>query len=471
MEEKLTDRNNGNTDKQAEQYARMVNTAIPKLIVELSIPTTLTMLVTNIYNMVDTAFVGMLGTSASGAVGIVFGFMMILQAIGFLFGQGGGSIMSRELGKGNLTRANHIASLTFVCAFTLSFIASAVCFIFLDEIVLLLGSTDTIKPYAQAYASYILMSAPCIVGSFALNNLLRYEGKASLGMIGIMTGAVLNIIGDPIFMFVLDMGIDGAGLSTCLSQTVSFIILINFFLKGKTTCRLSVGALTDSGDPKKDIPEIAATGLPSLLRQGLQSISVIVLNMLAGPYGDAAIAAMSIVSRVTFFVFSVALGIGQGFQPVSAYNYGARRYERIRTAFRFSFLLSQLCISVMSLAVIIFSGHVIAIFRDDPAVIEAGTRALVLQCATQLCSPFCSITEMLLQSTGRKLSASVLSSMKSGIIFIPTLLLMAKLRGFSGIQEAQPIANILMLIPAIIFNIHFFRYHMTPENPRPSEPR
>lgn len=439
---------------QTAQFKKMVETPIPRLITKLAIPTVITMLITTIYNMADKAFVGVLGTSASGAVGIVFGFMMILQAIGFLFGQGAGAIMSRQLGKKDVDSASHFASLGFFSAFFLSIIAAIVCFLCLDDLMVLLGSTPTIKPYAATYTTYILISAPFIVGSFSLNNFLRYEGKASLGMVGMLTGALLNIAGDPLFMFVFDMGIAGAGLSTCLSQIISFFILVSFYLRGKTTCKISIRNIRINAS---DFFDVAATGLPSLLRQGLQSVSTIMLNYMAGPYGDSAIAGMSIVSSVIFFVFSVALGIGQGFQPVSAFNYGAKRYDRIREAFRFSFMLAEVCIAVLSIGVLIFSGSIIAIFRDDPAVIEVGTRALQLQCLSQLCAPFCTMAEMQLQSTGKRLQASILSSLKSGILFIPILYVLAKWRGLAGIQEAQPVANVVMLIPCVIFAVWFFK--------------
>lgn len=441
------------SDKQAAQYDLMTKTPVPKLIIKLAIPTTISMLVTNIYNLVDTAFVGRLGTSASGAVGIVFGFMMILQAVAFLFGQGSGSIMSRNLGKNDEKKASSIASLGFFSALTGSIIVAVICLIMIDKLVVLLGSTPTIAPFAKTYTTFILISAPAIVCSFVMNNLLRYEGKALLGMIGLSIGAVLNIIGDAIFMFGFNMGIAGAGLSTCLSQFVSLGILLSFFMRGKTICKLSIHNVHFNFE---DFGDVFATGFPSLVRQGLQSLSTIVLNFFAGPYGDAAIAAMSIVSRIVFFVFSVVLGIAQGFQPVSAFNYGAKKYDRIREAFKFSILLSEIFIVVFSTIVIIFSGGIIQRFRDDYEVVRIGTRALRLQCLSQLVTPFCTLTEMQLQSTGKKLLASITSFLKSGAIFIPTLFILANTRGLSGIQEAQPLATIVVVIPLIFFAKWFF---------------
>lgn len=436
------------------QYEKMTMTPIPRLIVTLSIPTIISMLVTNIYNLVDTAFVGMLGTSASGAVGIVFGFMAILQAIGFLFGQGCGSIMSRLFGKHDDKGASRAGSTGFFGALTLSIIAEIICFIFLDQLVMLLGSTKTIAPYAKTYITYILIAAPFIVASFTMNNILRYEGKASLGMVGLLVGAILNMVGDPILMFVLDMGIAGAGLSTCLSQFVSFVILLSFFLRGKTICKLTLKNVVLRADY---IGNIMATGLPSLIRQGLQSASTIILNMAAAPYGDAAISGMSAVSRITFFVFSVCLGIGQGFQPVSGFNYGASKFKRLRKAFDYAFKLATILIVILSIVVFFTATPLVKLMRDDPEVINIGVRALKLQCLTSVFLPFCTMTEMLLQSTGKRLHASLLSSLKSGILFIPTLLLLVYFRGLNGIQEAQPVTNFLQVIPSFILAVWYFR--------------
>lgn len=436
------------------QYDKMTKTSIPKLIIRLSVPTILSMLVTNIYNMADTAFVGQLGNSASGAVGIVFGFMAILQAVGFMFGQGSGSIIARLLGAKDKESASVTASTGFFCALFLGLLIEIPGFLFLDPLVMLLGSTETIAPYAKTYISFILLAAPLMTASFVLNNILRYEGKAALGMIGLMTGGLLNIIGDPIFMFVFHMGIAGAGLSTALSQCISFGILLSMFLRGKTECRLSVHRI--SLQPGR-IFNIMATGMPSLLRQGLNSLTTVLLNSEAAVYGDSAVAAMSIVSRISMFVFSFALGIGQGFQPVSGFNYGAGKYRRVRKAFLFTAALSEGLIIVISLFVMLCSNNLIGIFRNDATVIEIGTRALRLHCMSLLFLPACMVTEMLMQSTGQRLSASLLSSLRSGVFFIPLLLILAKIRGLSGIQEAQPLAYVLAFIPSLLFAVWFFR--------------
>ncbi len=444
----------GEKKEKRSTYQMMIEGNIPQVIVMLSIPAILSMLVTNIYNIVDTAFVGRLGTSASGAVGIVFGFMAIIQAFGFMFGHGSGNMMARSLGARNVEEASRIASTGFCCSLLSGLAIEIVGFLTLDRLVFWLGSTPTIAPYAKIYISYILAAAPFMTASLSLNNMLRYEGRAGLGMIGLMTGAFLNMAGDPLFMFGLDMGIAGAGLSTALSQTISFAILLSMFLRGKTESRISWSycGLTDG----RLVWDIMGTGMPSMLRQGLNSCSTVLLNSYSSVYGDAAVAAMSIVSRIVFFVFSISLGMGQGFQPVSGFNYGAKKYKRLRQAYRFTIMVSEAIITVGVALLLIFSPHLIGLFRNDPEVIAVGTRALQLQGLALLALPPCMASEMLYQSTGNKKGAWILSSLRSGLFFIPLLIILANIRGLAGIQEAQPLSTLLAFIPSVLMGRSFF---------------
>lgn len=438
--------------KQISQYDKMTKTPVSSLIVRLSVPTVISMMITNIYNLADTAFVGRISNSASGAVGIVFGFMAIIQAIGFMMGNGSGSIISRLLGKKDNKNATIIASTGFFFSIFFGALISLVSFLTLGYLVMILGSTETIAPYAKDYITYILIASPFMTADFLMNNILRYEGKATFGMIGLSVGAILNIIGDPIFMFIFNLGISGAGISTMISQIISFFILLSMFLRGKTVCKFSIKKIN-----VKCLYAIITTGLPSLLRQGLNSFGTVLLNTSASVYGDAAVAAMSIVSRVIFFAFSIALGVGQGFQPVCGFNFGAKKFDRLKKAFIFTLALSQIFIILMSVIIFIFPGDIIRIFRNDSAVVEIGARALVLQGISQLFMPFCMLVELTLQCVGERFKASFLSTLKSGLFFIPLLFLLQSIRGLSGIQEAQPLAVILSFIPSVIFAVSFFR--------------
>ena len=436
------------------QFDRMTKTPVERLVITLSVPTIISMLVSNIYNLVDTAFVGSLGNSASGAVGVVFGFMAILQAIGFMFGQGSGSLVSRSLGAQNIGKATEIASTGFFSSLFIAIAATIICFVFIEPIIYVLGSTPTIAPFAKEYIFFILITAPLQVASFTLNVILRYEGKAFLSMIGLLAGAILNIGGDAILMFGFKMGIAGAGLSTAISQSISFLILLSAFLRGKTQVRISIKQFSPNF---KLITEIIGTGFPTMIRQGLNSLSTILLNHQAGIFGgDTAIAAMSIVSRIFFFIFSISLGVGQGFQPVSAFNYGARKFARIRQAFRFTTCTAEILVFFFSIFTFIFAQYFVRLFRDDVQVIEIAARALRLQCAGILFLPFSMTCEMLFQVTGKKLQAAILSSCRSGLFFIPILLILSFLRGISGIQEAQPLAYIISIIPSVILVSQFF---------------
>lgn len=425
-----------------------------KLIIMLGIPTTISMLVTNIYNMVDTYFVGKIGTSASGAVGIVFGLMSIIQAFGFMFGHGAGSIISRKLGQRDVELASKFASTSFFCALAAGAMIMLLGLLFRDPLMRLLGSTETILPYARTYGFFILLSAPLMTTSFVMNTILRYEGKASLAMVGLLTGAVLNIFGDWLLMRKFNMAIAGAGLSTAFSQTVSFLILLSMFLRGKTQSKVSFRLFSRN---RHDMLELVETGFPSMARQGLSSISTMILNGQAGIYGDAAIAAMTIVNRICFFIFAVGLGIGQGFQPVSAFNYGAKKYARVRKGFFFTLTTEEILLGCLAIAGIFFSPRLIALFQNDPDVIKIGAFALSVQLAALFFQPLAVCTNMMFQSLGKNGPATFLSTLRSGLIFIPIVLILPHFLGITGVEISQSIADCLTFFVTIPFVIRFFR--------------
>ena len=444
----------GEKVKYTTQYDKMTKQPVGSLVIKLGIPTTLSMLVTNIYNMVDTMFVGKLGTSASGAVGIVFGFMSILQAFGFLFGQGAGSIISRRLGNKDEDSASVVASTAFFSSMFMGLLIGILGTVFNTKMVYLLGSTDTILSYAKTYSLFIMVAAPFMTSTFTMNNILRFEGKASLSMVGLMTGAILNMVGDPILMFGLDMGIAGAGLSTAISQFISFCVLLSMFLSGKTQSKLSVRKITREFNVLFDI---VATGFPSLVRQGLQAVSTMILNQQARIYGDAAVAAMSIVSRISFFIFAVGLGIGQGFQPVCGFNYGARKFSRVKEAFSFTLVAGEVLLGMFAVAGLLFSNQAIAVFRDDAEVIAFGTPALRYQCMALFLNPLIVLSNMTLQSTGQRAWATFLSMMRSGLYLIPMIYILTYTMGARGIQLAQPVSDVLSFATALPVIVNFIR--------------
>jgi len=436
------------------QYKEMTETSVEKLILRLSVPTIISMLVTNIYNMADTFFVGKLGTSASAAIGIVFSLMTINQALGFMCGHGCGSNISRKLGNKQGDAAIKFASTGFFMSLFFGVLIMIIGIIFMEPLLRIMGSTDTIMPYAKSYGICILLSAPFMTGSCVLNNVLRYEGKAALAMVGLTLGGVLNIIGDPIFIFVLNMGTLGAGISTAVSQVISFFVLLSMFGGDRTVSRLRFSAV--SWDIK-DILNILYTGLPSLIRQGMMSVSTMVLNYMSMPYGDAAIAAMSIVSRVCNFIFAIALGISQGFQPVSAFNFGAKKFKRVKRAFIFCCGLSMIILGILSVLSLIFSGHIIGLFRDDADVIGVGTFALRAQCIVLFVSPITLAASMMFQGAGENLASSIASFLRSGITFIPMVAILPRFFGIYGIQLAQPVADVISFVVVMPLIVRFFK--------------
>jgi len=441
------------------KYDMMTEGPLTPLIVKLAIPTTITMLVGSLYNLADTYFVSQLGTSASGATGIVFALMTVLQAFGFMFGQGAGSNISRRLGARDAKSASMFASTSFFFALSVGVVIGILGLIFIDPFMRLLGSTETILPYARIYGSFILIAAPAFVASYVLNNILRFEGRAAIAMTGMLTGAILNIGLDPLLIFVLDMGIAGAGISTAVSQYISFFILLSIFLRGKTQSKISVKSISRN---KADYYNILATGFPSLLRQGLNSVSSMLLNQQAAVYGDPAVAAMSIVSRCCMMIICVCIGIGQGFQPVSGFNYGAGKYGRVRSAYFKTLSMTLISVGSLSLLALLFSNGLISHFSTDAEVLSVGTFALRMQLIALFFTPVSMCSNMLFQSTGNAKLATVTAALRSGICFIPLILILPMFFAITGVQIAQPIADIMASMLTVPFAVYFL--HRLPKD-------
>lgn len=426
----------------------MLNAPVSRVIPRLAIPTIISMLITSIYNMADTFFVSQLGTSASGAVGVIFSAMAIIQAVAFMIGMGTGTNVSQALGAGEEERARRFASTGFFTAFTVGIVLAVLGLSNIDWLVRFLGATETIAPYAKAYATYIFYATPLMMCSFVMNNLLRFEGLAMYGMVGITTGGLLNMALDPVFIFVLDLGTAGAAIATAISQCVSFLILL--FMSNTKPDAISIS-------PRCFRPTLAMygrilyNGFPSLGRQGIASISTILLNTAAGVYGDAAIAAMSIVSRFIMFINSSVIGFGQGFQPVCGFSYGAGKYTRVREAFWFCVKVATVILLVLAGISMLFSRQIITVFRrDDAEVIRIGTLALRLQLATMPLWGFIVMGNMFTQSIGYGVRATLLSIARQGIFLIPALLILPRVFGLIGIQSAQPISDVCTLIFTIV---------------------
>ncbi len=391
-------------------YKKMTETPVWKLIITLGIPTTISMLVTNIYNMADTYFVSTLGNSAGGATSIVFSIMAILQAFGFMFGHGAGSHVSRLLGAKNEETAGRFVSTSLLLASVSGALIMIFGLLFLEPLMIFLGSNSDILPHAKDYAFYILIGAPAMTASCVLNNVLRYEGKATFAMFGLTSGGILNIAIDYIAVIKLGMGTAGAGVATAVSQYIGLIILSIPFILGKTQSKISFKRGFIS---LRIIWDIVTTGLPSLIRQGLSSISVGVLNVQAKAYGTAAIAAMGYVSKTVQFIFCVGLGIGQGFQPVSAFNYGAKKYSRVKKGSYFTMVFGLFLLGTLSVICYGLAPNIIDIFNSEGTklVEEIGVEALRINCFVLWVLPATVVGNMMFQSIGKRIPAILLSAL------------------------------------------------------------
>lgn len=449
-----------NNLNQEEKYIQMTTTPVPKLVCSLAVPTIISMLVTSFYNMADTFFVGKLDTQSTAAVGVVFSVMAIIQAVGFFFGHGSGNYISRKLGSKELEDAAAMAANGFFLAILAGMLMAVFGILFVDPLSIALGSTPTILPYTRKYLSIILLGAPFMTSSLVLNNQLRFQGRASLAMVGIVTGAVVNIILDPLLIFVFDMGISGAAAATVTSQFLSFFLLVLLVRKGSIKIRfknLKVNFYF--------LKEIFRGGIPSLCRQGLASIAMIFLNHSAGIYGDAAIAGMSIVNRITMFANSALIGFGQGFQPVCGFNYGAKLYGRVREGFYFCVKYAFVFLVVISVLCGIFAPDIVMQFRrEDAEVIRVGTLALRLQCMTFPLNAWIVMSNMMLQSIGKAFKASVVAGARQGYFFIPLILILPLFLGLLGVQLTQAAADVCTLLLSVPLALSVLKEMKTQEN-------
>lgn len=430
-----------------DNYEFLTQAPVSRVILTMAVPTIVSMLVTCLYTIVDTYFVGQLNTQSTAAVGIVFSLMCLIQAIGSFFGHGSGSYMSRELGARRIDNAASMAATGFVYAIITGVAIAAVGLILLQTLSLWLGSTATVLPYTEQYMAIILIGTPFQIASFTLNSQLRMQGNTRHAMWGIVSGAVLNVLLDPLLIFGCSLGLRGAALATVIGQAVSFLILYIMCNRRGATC---VGIhLTKFSLRWHYVREIIYGGSPSLSRQGLASISVVLLNLAAASYGDAAVAAMSIVSRVTMFVMSVIVGLGQGFQPFCGYCYGARLYARLRQGYWFTVKTGFVFLAIFAAVVYCFAEQTVALFRDDAIVIAVGSTALRWHLVAYPLNAYIMTSNMMLQTTRRPLRANLLASARRGLVFIPFILLLPHLFGLMGVAMCQAVCDVVTFLLAI----------------------
>ena len=440
-------------DRSEAYHKKMTEQSVSKIIISLGIPTTISMLITNIYNMADTYFVGGLGDSAQAATGILFTLQCIIQAIAFMLGHGSGTFVAKYLALRNLDRASTYTTTAFVAGGTMGLLMTSLGLAFLEPFLRFLGSTETILPYAKDYGTWILISCPFLICSLVLNNVLRYEGKAFYAMFGLTAGGILNIAGDYILIKVLNMGVYGAGLSTAISQVISFILLLTLYLKYAQS-RISFKLMAKEAEVYLNIFKM---GLPSLIRQGLTSVSNGLLNNLIKPFGDAPIAAMSIVQKYSSFVMCVGLGIGQGYQPFASFNYELKEYDRVKKGSKFLIVFGTVAVGVLATVGFIFAPTIVSLFQKDVEVIAVGTPAMRYASIGLWFLPISVACNMLYQSIRKAAMASSMAILRSGAVLIPVLLLTSALWGLEGIIMAQGVADVLTGIITLPFFIRFFK--------------
>ncbi len=434
------------------KHWKMTETPIPRLLFSLAVPTIISMLISAFYNMADTYFIGKLGSpSATGAVGVCFPLMAVLQSVGFMFGQGSGNFIARALGAKKLKEAEEMASTAFFSGVLAGVALMVTGLVFLPRLVLVLGSTPTIAPYAIEYARNILIATPWLLASIILNNQLRLQGNAVFAMVGMTSGAILNIALDPLFIFTLNMGVAGASMATMISQFVGFVLLLLGTRRGDTL-RIHIKRYTPIAAYYKGI---LRGGLPALFRQSIGSLSIILLNTAAGQMGDTVVAAFSIVFRIMMFVQMIVIGLGQGFQPICGFNYGSGRYDRVREAYWFAVKISFSMLLVGAVFAFTFAPQLVEFFlKGYPEVTEIGSLTLRLQ---TFMLPFFSVlmmNSMMLQTIGHVRNASILAVARQGLFLLPALLILPRMFGLLGLQLAQPIADFCAVMLSIPIGLH-----------------
>ena len=435
----------------------MLQTPVAKLVLSLAAPTVASQLISIIYNTADTYFVSQISTSASAAVGVVFSLQSIIQAYGFGVAMGAGSLISLRLGEKKDRDANMYATSGFLAEFVGGLLMLVFGLLYLEPLIRALGATETMLPHACAYGRIILMGAPIMCGSFILNCILRAEGAAVASMIGLCSGGILNIALDPLLIFTFGMGTAGAAVATVISQCVSFLVLAVAFLRGRSIVHLRPKYISRS---PRDYMQILAVGFPTIARQGMASLASALMNIQGAVYGDAAVAALTISNKIYLLVRNVMIGIGQGFQPVAGYNFGAGDKKRTRQAFWFSVLLGTAVCIVCAAVIAAFPDQIMHFFRDDAEVTRIGRQALLYACAVMPLMGYSTYVNQLYQCLGFHQAATLLASCRNGLLYVPLILLLPRTLGLAGVEMSQPGADLLTFVVSLPFQIWFFRHKL-----------
>lgn len=446
--------------KSRDNYTFLTHAPVHRVIFTMAIPTIISMLSTSMYNLADTYFVGSINTQSVAAVGVSFAMMAVIQAVGFFYGHGAGNYISRMLGAKEVEKAKKMAATGFILSFLTGLFIAFLGQLFLTPLCVLLGSTPTIQPYTERYLGIILLGAPFMTTSLTLNNLMRFQGNTMYAMKGIMSGVLLNLILAPLLILYFAMGITGAAIATLISQCFGCAMLFWMSHKGQNI-RIHLHNFTPT---RAYFKEIIFGGTPSLSRQGLGSIATLVLNVAAGAYGDAAIAGMSIVTRISFFTYAVVIGLGQGFQPLCGFCYGARRYDRVREGFFFCVKTGSVFLLTCAVAGMVFAPEIVSFFRNEAEVVAVGAAALRWQMVSFVLLPTIGLTNMMMQTIRRPLEANFVAAARSGLFFIPLVLWLPRCWGLTGLEMCQAVSDVLSFVVCFFIARRAFRMMRRLEN-------
>ena len=442
-------------NKQSSKVELLGNAPIPEALMAMGIPTMLGMMVNAVYNLVDAYFVGGLGTSQMGAISVVYPLGQVVVGLGLLFGNGASSYLSRLLGKGDKEKANQVASTALYGSVTAGAVMIILSMIFLRPILKLLGATDSIMPYAVTYAGIYIISCIFNVFNVTMNNIVTSEGAAKTTMCALMTGAILNIGLDPLFIYVFDMGVAGAAIATAISQIVSTSVYLIFVRKKKSIYRFKI---KNCSFTKEIMSEIFKIGIPTLVFQILTSLSISLVNTRAMAYGDSVIAGMGAVTRIVSMGSLMVFGFIKGFQPIAGYSYGAKKFDRLQEAIKTSILWSTVFCVIYGLILAIFAEGIISQFtKDDLEMIQAGTQSLRINGISFILFGFYTVYSSLFLALGKGLAGFILGACRQGICFVPVILILPALWGINGILYVQPIADVLSAIITVFMALHLHK--------------
>ncbi len=438
-------------NNQSKKMELLGSASIPKALLSMGIPTMIGMLVNAFYNLVDAYFVGGLGESQMGAISVVYPLGQVVVGLGLLFGNGAASYISRLLGRGDKENANKVASTALYSSVSVGAVIIIISMVFLHPILKLLGATDSILPFAATYASIYIVSCIFNVFNVTMNNIVTSEGAAKTTMCALLTGAVLNIALDPLFIYVFDLGVAGAAIATAISQVVSTCVYQIYILRKKSVFHFRVKDCTYT---KETMSEIFKIGIPTLVFQILTSVSISLINNAAGDYGDSAIAGMGVVTRLISMGSLSVFGFIKGFQPIAGYSYGAKKFDRLREAIKTSILWSTVFCVIFGVILALFPAAIVSRFtKGDAEMIRIGAASLRANGISIMLFGFYTVYSSLFLALGKGREGFILGACRQGICFIPVILLLPIVWGLNGIMYAQPIADVLSAVITVFIAI------------------